>query len=361
MDSTRSASTDEPSRRLIDTTPLPMALLTASGAIEHLNPKFLETFGYTASELPDLDAWWPLAYPDAQYRAEVVKTWCGRLGSVRAGEELPPFRARVTCRDGRVREIEWRGTLLGPHVLVVGADQTEPQRALEALRASDQRYRVLLETAPEAIVVYDVDRRLFVDSNPAAERIFQCSREELHRYGPAELSPATQPGGLPSPEAAAAAADATWFEVLSWQGSHDGSDGGMVRSQLVRQPDGSYVTDRAVPIDGSGKTILRLHTGTSLQGIPIYLPDDPGIPAPEVAAVDGVRRFTAEKHILQREARTDNVNLERGAYVLLLGLAILWMAVVSWSLVRIERPPSPSQRRGAPGERRRAALRPTPA
>ena len=166
-----------------------------------------------------------------------------------------------------------------------------------------------------------------------------------------------------SADAAAAADDAAWFQVLSWQGSHDGSDGGSSMTDLVRQPDGSYLTAKPVPVSGEGKTLVRLHSGTSLQAVPIYLPDDPGIPAAEVAAVDGPRSFVAEKRILQREATTDNVNLERAAYALLAALAMLWMAVISWGLVRIERPPvqggTPAPR--SPKRRRTARLAPTSA
>jgi hypothetical protein len=141
-----------------------------------------------------------------------------------------------------------------------------------------------------------------------------------------------------------AADGATWFNVLWWQGSHDGNDGGSSMTELVEQPDGSYRTESPVPIDGTGKTLLRLHRGNSMQAVPIYLPADPAIPADAVLADDGSRTFQADKRILQREARTDNVNLERAAYVALALVAALWMAVISWALARLERPTRRAQR-----------------
>jgi two-component system cell cycle sensor histidine kinase/response regulator CckA len=68
-------------------------------------------------------------------------------------------------------------------------------RAVEALRESEERYRILVENAPEAIVVLDVEKGKFVDCNENALRLFQLSREELLRHGPAELSPPLQPDG----------------------------------------------------------------------------------------------------------------------------------------------------------------------
>jgi PAS domain S-box-containing protein len=47
------------------------------------------------------------------------------------------------------------------------------------LSESENRFRVLVEHAPEAILVYDVDTKHFVDANPNAERLFACSREQL--------------------------------------------------------------------------------------------------------------------------------------------------------------------------------------
>ncbi len=141
-----------------------------------------------------------------------------------------------------------------------------------------------------------------------------------------------------------AAEGAAWFHVLYWQGAPEG-DGGSAIVDLVRRPDGSYRTEAPVPISGPGKTLLRLHRGGSVQAVPIYLPEDSAIPAEAVPAVDGPRSFQADKRILQREARTDNVNLERAAYVLLVAVAAGWMVVISWCLRRIEAggPPGPDQ------------------
>jgi PAS domain S-box-containing protein len=73
----------------------------------------------------------------------------------------------------------------------------------QSLRESEERYRTLVENAPEAIVVLDLDAGRFVDANKNAERLFGMSREQLLQAGPAELSPPFQPDGQLSMEAAA--------------------------------------------------------------------------------------------------------------------------------------------------------------
>jgi two-component system, cell cycle sensor histidine kinase and response regulator CckA len=71
-------------------------------------------------------------------------------------------------------------------------------RAVAALRESEERYRILVENAPEAIVVLNVETGKFVDCNENAVRLFRLSREELLRKGPGDLSPPYQPDGRSS-------------------------------------------------------------------------------------------------------------------------------------------------------------------
>lgn len=78
----------------------------------------------------------------------------------------------------------------------------ERARAEAALRESEQRFRVLVEHAPEAIVVFDVDRNRLVDANTNAERLFGYQRAQLLQRAPADLEPPFRP--WPQAEATAA-------------------------------------------------------------------------------------------------------------------------------------------------------------
>jgi PAS domain S-box-containing protein len=81
-------------------------------------------------------------------------------------------------------------------------DVTDRKRELEALRESEARYRTLVESAPEAALILDVEAEKFVDVNENAERLFGMSRNELLKVSPIRLSPRTQPDGRPSLETA---------------------------------------------------------------------------------------------------------------------------------------------------------------
>ena len=71
------------------------------------------------------------------------------------------------------------------------------RRAEREARESEQRFRILVEHAPEAILVYDLDLDRFVDANGSAQRMLGLSREQLLAKGPFDLYSAEQPDALP--------------------------------------------------------------------------------------------------------------------------------------------------------------------
>ena len=70
-----------------------------------------------------------------------------------------------------------------------------------------------------------------------------------------------------------AADDSEWFNLTSWQG------GGSVVQELEPRGEGVYIAPEPVPVTGEWKTQIRLHDDRSLMAVPVYLPDDPVIPA----------------------------------------------------------------------------------
>jgi hypothetical protein len=133
-------------------------------------------------------------------------------------------------------------------------------------------------------------------------------------------------------EPADALDDPSWVQITSWQGD------GLVVTALEQTGEGAYRTTEPVPVYGDWKTMLRLHDGRALTAVPIYLPEDPAIPADEIAAEDGMtRQAIPETEILQRE-RKDSVGwLWTGAGLVVLVCTLALITAMSWGVARYSR------------------------
>jgi PAS domain S-box-containing protein len=134
-----------------------------------------------------------------------------------------------------------------------------------SLRESELRYRTLVEHAPEAIVVLDLDVGRFDDANRNAERLFGMTRDDLLRVGPEEVSPRHQPDGRLSSEAAAAALDrAIRFDSPRFEWIHRNAQGKEIPCEisLVRLPSSgrNLVRGSIVDISERKRAEQEIHT-----------------------------------------------------------------------------------------------------
>jgi hypothetical protein len=146
-----------------------------------------------------------------------------------------------------------------------------------------------------------------------------------------------------------------WLTATAWQGD------GLVVDRLERVGDGVYRSTRRLPLHGDWKTMIRLHDGQTLAAVPVYLPEDPAIPAPAVPALRRFERpFGAEIDILQRE-RKDGVAgwLWATASAVVLALYVLFLAALAWGVGRLARAPRETGR--PPGSERRVERGAAPA
>jgi hypothetical protein len=134
-----------------------------------------------------------------------------------------------------------------------------------------------------------------------------------------------------------AADHALWFQGLAWQGLNwDRGSSKLVEVEEVSN--GVYRTTAPLPVGGDWKSLLRLHVDDRLLALPVYLPEDRAIPAPEVPAPATFERsFVTDKEIVQREAITSNIWMQRIGYSLLLIIGLVWIGLFAWALSRLAR------------------------
>ena len=129
-------------RQLFEVAPMPLVLINAAGGVVDLNRSFVQTFGYTLDDLPDLDAWWRKAFPALEARAQAQDVWRAAVMLGQGGGRTnDPVELRITCRDGQLRTLMVAGANVGDGFLWTFFDITD----MRELDAQLQRYRHHLE------------------------------------------------------------------------------------------------------------------------------------------------------------------------------------------------------------------------
>ncbi|OBG83996.1 hypothetical protein A5699_02830 [Mycobacterium sp. E802] len=127
-----------------------------------------------------------------------------------------------------------------------------------------------------------------------------------------------------------------WVSILAWQGGL-ANQHGLVIDRLENVGPGHYRSTQPIPVSGSWKTLLRVQDGTTMAGVPIYLPADPGIGATETPALaTSDREFVQEITILQRERNLNHPAwLYNVASLVVLVCTLILIAGLSWGAGRI--------------------------
>ena len=111
----------------------PIILISSSGMeekVSYVNPKFSEILGYDPKEMAGWDEWWTTAYPDEDYRRQVMTEWTSRVEMAISNKTyIEPLEAKVRCKDGSEKIIEWGFVSTGLRNVVFGVDLTQRKLA----------------------------------------------------------------------------------------------------------------------------------------------------------------------------------------------------------------------------------------
>lgn len=126
-------------RRILDNIPMAVAFTTCEAEYKalYLNEQFVRLFGYNRDELPTLDRWFTLAYPDEQYRANRHRDWQSVLAATRRQPGwLDQSEVAVTCKQGRVLDVLFGAVLVDDLLVISCVDITELKRREQELAQS---------------------------------------------------------------------------------------------------------------------------------------------------------------------------------------------------------------------------------
>jgi len=150
-------------RAVLDAAPFPVALVDVEDdKIEFWSRSALTLFGHTA---PTAAEWYEIAYPDPDYRREVIERWKPVLEKARSsGQTVNAGEYRVTCRDGSVRFCKLYATFLPDKLVVTFNDITERKRAEESVVQVNTLLQRTFDAIPDLLTVHDRDLRVVLSN-----------------------------------------------------------------------------------------------------------------------------------------------------------------------------------------------------
>jgi PAS domain S-box-containing protein len=148
---------------ILQKAPYGAVLMDKDGKTILLNKEFTTITGYTHEDVPTLKDWLHLAYPAKEYRAMVINTLKTDVERVYDNKIFQNkfhkafFQTfKVTCKDGTIKEIEFRPTALEDGgTIVMIADITERKRIHELLETAVSEWRTTFDAISDAVCLLD--------------------------------------------------------------------------------------------------------------------------------------------------------------------------------------------------------------
>jgi PAS domain S-box-containing protein len=171
-------------RTLIEQSPIAMIVENAAdGQVLLMNKKFTELFGYTLDDIPTVNLWWPLAYPDQKYRSQLIGEWAVQTEKTKRNiEKVEPIEATVTCKDGSVRFIRFSLASISGNNIVGFEDLTVRKQTEDALRRSQSFLDSIIECSPSALWISDEHGTLIRMNQALRDRLKVRDDEVVGKY-----------------------------------------------------------------------------------------------------------------------------------------------------------------------------------
>ncbi len=180
---------EEQHRILVESIPVAIGVTTAEHQIEYINPQFTALFGYQLDDIPSLEIWFQRAYPNPEYRDQVLHLWESALDEAKARHGATrPIEIDVTCKNGSIKTVELIGATAGGKLYGVFQDLTKRQQMEEALRLSLEKYRKTFWAAPIWVVLSSLENGRYQEVNEAFLKTMGYKMEEVIQKTSLELN-----------------------------------------------------------------------------------------------------------------------------------------------------------------------------
>jgi len=144
------------------------------GIVRNCNEKFIEITGCSKTEIIGKMKWSDFVLKDDLEKIE-------QYHSQRLNKDDPPpthYECSIISKKGNISYVIVNISLMGTLRIVSLTDITERKKAEEALKSSEERLKILFDSAPDAYYINDLKGN-FIDGNKAAEELLRIKKEDL--------------------------------------------------------------------------------------------------------------------------------------------------------------------------------------
>ncbi|MFO8034670.1 MAG: PAS domain S-box protein [Candidatus Bipolaricaulota bacterium] len=166
----RIRSSEKEFRDLVESALVGVYRTNLAGEILYVNDVMWRMFGYTSAE-EFIATGAAAVYKDPADRAALIQ-------ELKEAGQVTEYEFDAITKQGAVRRMLLSGRLSGNTVTGMIMDITDRRRAEEALRESEERFRLLFERLADAVFITEDDGRI-LEANEAAVAQTGYSREEL--------------------------------------------------------------------------------------------------------------------------------------------------------------------------------------
>jgi diguanylate cyclase (GGDEF)-like protein/PAS domain S-box-containing protein len=174
---------------LLDSSPIGIGWSNLNGKIEYINHQFTNLFGYLLEDIPNIDTWYLKAYPDANYRENVVIPWYKSvIVAYENGTPPPELEGNIICKDGSERHIVVRVSWVGDKRLVSFSDMTAHWLSERRNRAHDGMLEMVAKGSPLSEILHTIVDIIETEDTSALCSILLLDEEGKHLLSGAALS-----------------------------------------------------------------------------------------------------------------------------------------------------------------------------
>jgi len=160
--------------RFVELVPIPLCNIDqVTGEIKYINKSFKSLLGYNEEDLPSINEWWQLAYPDKTYRKWVFNNWGETVERAALNNtDIQSDAYKVTCKNGDVHDIIIGGVLIENDMLATFVDITELKKAERIMLEQQNQLTSMFNGLDDLIYVSDPDTYELLYVNDAFVRLF---------------------------------------------------------------------------------------------------------------------------------------------------------------------------------------------